>query len=141
MHGEDLSTVTTPGAKERIEDLRDAQESVTLLAEFQNTTKFVRTAPYAVNDGVAYQQQENFHYNGRADTFFYIGKAFAYRVGLSIIVCTVLMWSLVIKGSRQFLDLFWIFFFPQVSEYAHRPSRERYRRDIHNIQRHQRSKG
>jgi len=33
------------------------------------------------------------------------------------------MWGLVIKGTRQSLDLFWIFFFPQVSEFAHRPWR------------------
>ena len=55
--------------------LRDAQESVTLLAEFQNTTQFVRTAPYAVMDGVAYNG--DYHYNGRADTVFHIGRAFA----------------------------------------------------------------
>jgi len=31
------------------------------------------------------------------------------------------MWGLVMKGTRHSLDLFWIFFFPQVSEFAHCP--------------------
>jgi len=74
MHGEDLSFLTS-GAKERVEGLRDAQERVALSAEFQNTAKFVRTAPYAVNDGIAYQGI--YHYSGRADTVFHIGQAFA----------------------------------------------------------------
>jgi len=75
MHGEDLSVLTKAGGKKRVEGLRDAQESVTLLAEFQNTTRFVRTAPYADSSGVAYQGI--YHYNGSAATVFHIGQAFA----------------------------------------------------------------
>jgi hypothetical protein len=57
---------------DRILALRAAQHSVTLLEEFQNTTLFVRTAPYAVLNGTNYNGI--YHYNGRADTYFHIGQ-------------------------------------------------------------------
>lgn len=54
--------------------MRKAQKDVTLLPEFQATTKFVPTASFTVSDGESFNQP--FHYYGRADTFFHIGKAF-----------------------------------------------------------------
>lgn len=58
----------------RVLGMRAAQHSVTLMDEFRNTTLFVRTAPYAVLNGTNYNGI--YHYNGRADTYFYIGQAF-----------------------------------------------------------------
>jgi hypothetical protein len=42
--------------------------------EFKQTSLFVRTAPYAVLYGTHYNGI--YHYYGRADTFFHIGRAF-----------------------------------------------------------------
>jgi hypothetical protein len=70
MHGMNVTGRAAP----RILGLRAAQHSVTLLPEFKNNTLFVRTAPLAVLTGTHYNK--GFHYNGRADTYFYIGQAF-----------------------------------------------------------------
>jgi hypothetical protein len=70
MHG------TNPEGRgsDRVIAMRAAQHSVTLLDEFKNNTLFVRTAPYVVMNGTAYNGI--YHYNGRADTYFHIGEAF-----------------------------------------------------------------
>jgi hypothetical protein len=64
--------VTGRGA-DRILQLRAAQQHVCQRFELQNTTRFVRTAPYAVLDGMQYNGI--YHYYGRADTYYHIGKA------------------------------------------------------------------
>lgn len=66
---------TAPGGRgaKRAMALRKVQKDVTLLPEFQGTTKFVPTASYTVSDGESFNQ--GYHYYGRADTFFHIGKA------------------------------------------------------------------
>jgi hypothetical protein len=69
MHGMDPQGQ----GSDRVLAMRAAQHSVTLLDEFVNTTLFVRTAPYAVLNGTSYNGI--YHYNGRADTYFYIGQA------------------------------------------------------------------
>jgi hypothetical protein len=69
MHGMDPQGQ----GSDRVLALRAAQHSVTLLDEFVNTTLFVRTAPYAVLNGTSYNGI--YHYNGRADTYFYMGQA------------------------------------------------------------------
>lgn len=61
--------------KGRIAEFRKAQEGVTLEEEFQNNTLFVQTSPYAVLSGDKFNGI--WHYNGRADTYFHIGQAFA----------------------------------------------------------------
>lgn len=59
---------------DRVLAMRAAQHSVALMDEFKNNTLFVRTAPYVVLNGTAYNGI--YHYNGRADTYFQIGQAF-----------------------------------------------------------------
>lgn len=54
--------------------MRQAELSVTLLPEFLNSTLYVRTAPYMVENGTTYNG--GYHYNGRADTYYHLGKAF-----------------------------------------------------------------
>ena len=70
MHG---LNPPTGRALPRILGLRAAQHSVTMLDEFRNQTRFVRTAPYAVLNDTAYNGI--YHYNGRADTYFHMGQA------------------------------------------------------------------
>lgn len=69
MHGLDPQGRAAP----RVLAMRAAQHSVTLLDEFRNNTLFVRTAPYVVDNETSYNGQ--YHYNGRADTYFYMGQA------------------------------------------------------------------
>lgn len=57
----------------RVKALRMAQERVTLQEEFRNNTLFVRTAPLVVKGDVQYD--DLYHYYGRADNFYRIGKA------------------------------------------------------------------
>ena len=70
MHGLD------PGGKEagRVYAIRAAQQSVCQYTEFQNNTLFVPTASYAVLNDTTYNGI--YHYYGRADTYYHIGKAF-----------------------------------------------------------------
>jgi hypothetical protein len=74
MHGSEMSG----SVARRVLAMRSAQEKVTLMDEFANTTMFVRTAPYAVPSGKAYNTF--FHYNGRADSYFYIGHAMGHAM-------------------------------------------------------------
>lgn len=73
MHGDGL-TQTIPDKRKRVLGLRAAQKRVTELDEFNSNTLFIRTAPYAVFGREKYD--EIYHYNGRADTYLHIGKAF-----------------------------------------------------------------
>lgn len=57
----------------RVQRLRDMQRGVTLMKEFRNSSAYVRTFPYVVANGTAYNKQ--YHYYGRADTYYHIGKA------------------------------------------------------------------
>jgi hypothetical protein len=59
---------------DRVLAMRKAERGVTLQDEFRNSTLFVPTAQYAVNNGTNYNK--GFHYNGRADTYCHIGHAF-----------------------------------------------------------------
>ena len=61
-------------ATEAITEIRTMQKNVTQLEEFKESTRFVPTAQYVVNDGVSYNG--GYHYYGRADTFYHVGKAF-----------------------------------------------------------------
>jgi hypothetical protein len=70
MHG---VNVTGKGA-DRVLAMRVAERGVTMLEEFSNNTLFVPTAPYVVANGTRYNQ--DFHYYGRADTYYHIGQAF-----------------------------------------------------------------
>lgn len=54
--------------------MREAERNVTLLPEFRNTSLFIPTAKYVVENGTTYNG--GYHYSGRADTYFHIGKAF-----------------------------------------------------------------
>lgn len=54
--------------------MRAAEHGVTVLPEFKNNSLFVRTAPYVISNGTQYGG--DYHYYGRADTFFHIGEAF-----------------------------------------------------------------
>ncbi|ACI65586.1 predicted protein [Phaeodactylum tricornutum CCAP 1055/1] len=72
MHGNltgDHSTAAT-----RVKTIRAMEQGVTLLSEFQNNTIFVKTSPYVINNGTKYNKI--YHYNGRADTYYHMGKAF-----------------------------------------------------------------
>ena len=71
MHG-DLRNHTEPWVP-RVQTFRAMQKGVTLMSEFRNNTIFVPTTPYVVNNGTTYNGQ--YHYNGRADTCYHIGKA------------------------------------------------------------------
>lgn len=66
----------TGRGSDRVLALREAQQNVCLLSEFHNTTSFVRTAPFAVVDGIQYNGV--YHYYGRADTYFHIGQELGY---------------------------------------------------------------
>lgn len=79
MHG---VNVTGRGA-DRVMALRAAEKKVTMEAEFCNTTVFVPTAQYVIANGTAYNG--GYHYFGRADTYYHIGKAFGEAM-LSLVV-------------------------------------------------------
>lgn len=70
MHGMN----PTGHGSDRVLAMRATQHSVALLPEFSKNTMFVRTAPYVVLNGTTYNGE--YHYNGRADTFFHMGQAF-----------------------------------------------------------------
>lgn len=53
---------------------RKIQQDVANLDEFKGTVAFVKTSPYVVKDGESFDG--GYHYYGRADTFFHIGRAF-----------------------------------------------------------------
>lgn len=76
QHGVDLD----PHARgtSRVVALRAQQHAVTMLPEFRYTTHFVRTAPYVVTNGTQYNGQ--YHYGGRADTFYRIGQALGHAL-------------------------------------------------------------
>jgi len=57
----------------QVDAIRQAQEWVTKLPEFESNTKFVPTAQYAVLNGERFDNIH--HYYGRADTYYEIGKA------------------------------------------------------------------
>lgn len=57
---------------DRVRAFRTAQRAVTLMDEFRNSSIYVPTAQYAVNNGTSYGG--GYHYNGRADTYFHIGQ-------------------------------------------------------------------
>jgi hypothetical protein len=67
MHGTNVTN-------NRVRGLRLAQQNVCLKDEFLHTTRFIRTAPFAVLNGINYDGIH--HYNGRADTYFHAGTAF-----------------------------------------------------------------
>ncbi len=60
---------------EKILTFREIQRNVTELEEFKNNTVFVPTAQYVVMNGTTFNG--DYHYFGRADTYFHIGNAFA----------------------------------------------------------------
>jgi hypothetical protein len=59
---------------DRVVAMRAMEQGVTRLPEFVHNTLFVPTAPYAVLNGTQYNGI--YHYGGRADSYFQIGKAF-----------------------------------------------------------------
>jgi alpha-galactosidase len=61
----------------RVLAMRMQQRAVTLLPDFCNTTLFVPTAPYVVpsRNGTTRYYNGQYHYGGRADTYFHIGQA------------------------------------------------------------------
>jgi hypothetical protein len=54
--------------------MQRAEKNVALYDEFRNSTLFVETAQYMVENGTHYSGSG--HYNGRADTYCHIGHAF-----------------------------------------------------------------
>jgi Carbohydrate esterase, sialic acid-specific acetylesterase len=64
-------------ATPRVLAMRTQQHAVTLLPEFVNTTRYVPTARYVVpsRNGTTHYYNGDYHYGGRADTFFHIGQA------------------------------------------------------------------
>jgi hypothetical protein len=67
-----------PG-RDRVLHMRASQRNVTLLPEFVHTTMYVPTSPFVpVNDTTGGKYGGQYHYNGRADTYYYMGKAFGY---------------------------------------------------------------
>jgi Carbohydrate esterase, sialic acid-specific acetylesterase len=61
----------------RVLAMRTQQHAVTLLPEFVSTTRYVPTARYVVpsRNGTTHYYNGEYHYGGRADTFFHIGQA------------------------------------------------------------------
>ena len=55
-------------------NFRKIQESVAKMKEFKKTVRYVPTGLYVVKGAERFDG--GYHYNGRADTFFHIGKAF-----------------------------------------------------------------
>lgn len=81
MHGTNVTGREAP----RVLGTRKAQKDVTLLPEFQTTSRFVSTSQYTISNGTSYNGI--YHYYGRADTYFHIGKALG--VGMLQILGTV----------------------------------------------------
>ncbi|KAL3905744.1 MAG: hypothetical protein SGILL_009552, partial [Bacillariaceae sp.] len=59
---------------DKIQKMRKAQESVANLDDLRNNTLFVRTAQYVTDEEPTFNG--DYHYNGRADTMYSIGRAF-----------------------------------------------------------------
>eukprot|EP00977_Amphora_coffeiformis_P000362 scaffold98_cov172-Amphora_coffeaeformis.AAC.16 len=57
----------------RVNGMRQAEREVPALPEFRSHALFVPTAQYAVLNGTTYNG--DYHYYGRADTYYHIGKA------------------------------------------------------------------
>eukprot|EP00543_Licmophora_paradoxa_P002611 CAMPEP_0202457672 /NCGR_PEP_ID=MMETSP1360-20130828/14635_1 /ASSEMBLY_ACC=CAM_ASM_000848 /TAXON_ID=515479 /ORGANISM="Licmophora paradoxa, Strain CCMP2313" /LENGTH=367 /DNA_ID=CAMNT_0049077825 /DNA_START=9 /DNA_END=1112 /DNA_ORIENTATION=+ len=70
MHGLNY----TGTGSERVMAMRAAERRVVESAEFSDTSVFVPTAKYVIDNGTSYNG--NYHYYGRADTYCHIGKAF-----------------------------------------------------------------
>lgn len=62
--------------RDKVIRFREIQENVTKLFQFRNNTKFVKTSPYVIKMEEEEQFDGEYHYYGRADTFFDIGQAF-----------------------------------------------------------------
>jgi Carbohydrate esterase, sialic acid-specific acetylesterase len=60
----------------RVLSMRAAEKSVTLMDEFRDNTLYVPTAPHVVSPEDHKVFNGNYHYYGRADTFYQIGHAF-----------------------------------------------------------------
>jgi hypothetical protein len=58
---------------DQIMAMRAAERGVTMTKEFRDSTLFVPTALYVVSNGTSYNG--DYHYYGRADTFYHIGQA------------------------------------------------------------------
>ncbi|KAL7565498.1 hypothetical protein ACA910_012236 [Epithemia clementina (nom. ined.)] len=71
MHG--LQVDNTTDAGQRVLAFRRNAQAVTLLPEFCNSTKYVHTAQYVVQEGTQYDGI--YHYWGRAEPYFHIGQA------------------------------------------------------------------
>lgn len=69
MHG----PVPKGRGKDRVLRLRAAQLYVSQRSEFRNTSLFVPTSPFVVSNGSHFNGA--YHYYGRADTYFHIGRA------------------------------------------------------------------
>jgi len=54
--------------------MRDAQEAPSRMPEFAGTVAYARTSPFVVSEGKSYDG--DYHYRGRADTFYKIGVSF-----------------------------------------------------------------
>jgi alpha-galactosidase len=63
-----------PRYREKHLRFRKIQKDVTELSQFKGNTLFVKTSPYVIKDGESFDG--DYHYYGRADTFFHIGHAF-----------------------------------------------------------------
>ena len=74
MHG-DLEGREKERWYPRVSQFRNIQRQVTLMSEFANNTIYVPTWPYVVNNNVTFNGE--YHYFGRADTYYQIGKALA----------------------------------------------------------------
>jgi hypothetical protein len=68
---------------DRVMRMRAAQKAATLLPDFINSSAFVPTTPYVVANATD-QYGGIYHYNGRADTYYHMGKAFG-RAMLSFV--------------------------------------------------------
>jgi alpha-galactosidase len=62
------------GLRGNMLNLRRSQRAVALSDEFRGTTRAVSTAAYYVEKGHSYDG--DYHYNGRADTFYQVGQTF-----------------------------------------------------------------
>lgn len=71
-------------AMNNVRTVREAQEGVTLLPQFQNNTKFVTTHEFVVYGPNETQYDGIHHFWGRADTYFEIGRAFG-KAALALI--------------------------------------------------------
>lgn len=80
-------------------NFRRTQRSVAYLPEFRNDTMYVKTSPYVVKDGETFNG--DYHYYGRADTFFHIGHAFAQGVLALMASAKSATWSIAQQQKHQ----------------------------------------